>query len=82
MNELQDVTDEGDVSSTAVEVFKVLIMFLTTTESTQYGLVDLPCHPSARFSSSGHPSIMECAVDIRKCLFAWSYCPTRRADAE
>ena len=61
MNELQDVIDEGNCLEHRG---------LTRTESTQYGLVDLPCHPSARFSSCGHPSIMECAGDIRKCLYA------------
>ena len=41
---------------------------LIATESTWCGLVDVLCRPKARFSSCGRPSIMNCAVDIRKSL--------------
>ena len=69
MDELQDVIGEGGVSNTAAEVIEIL-KGLTTTESAQCGLEDLPCHLSARFGRCRHSSITECAADIRKCLYA------------
>ena len=58
---------DGDLN-TAADLFKELNC-LITIESTQCGLEDPSCRPSARSSSCGYPNIMKCDVDIRKDLY-------------
>ena len=43
---------------------------MITIESTQYGLEDPSCRPSARSSTCGRPSIMKCNVEIFRDLYA------------
>ena len=63
------LTRKDDVSNTEMEPIKRL-KCLITTESTQYGLEDPSCRPSARSSCCGYPSVVKCDVDIRKDLYA------------
>ena len=51
-------------------LFSSTFVFVTVINPLSQKEKDLLCPPKARFGICGHSSIVECVVDIRKCLYA------------